>query len=289
MPESRPADRTALLTAAEEGRLASTIEAGVLARAALDSGLDAGLVPGPAATEAELRQLVDEGEAARRRFVEANLGLVRMVAHQLAGRSGTSEPDVFQEACLGLLVAVHRFDHRRGFRFATYALFWIRAYAGVATAGALGDLNLPTSRAAQLRSLRGVEARLTQTLGRTATAADIAVAVGRPEKWVAQLFTHAPARPLSSLQLDPAEPADAADRPGSYAPVADRVATLLAQLDGDSRHVLELRLGFRTGTPLGYASVGRRLALPVSRVRRLEVAALERLREICPYDLVGPA
>ena len=85
------------------------------------------------------------------RFTEANLGLVHMVTRHFASRSGVNEADVFQEACLGLMVAIARFDHRRGFRFATYALFWIRAYAGTATAGMLGDLNLPTSRATQLR------------------------------------------------------------------------------------------------------------------------------------------
>ena len=153
----------ALLTPAEERTLALTIEAGVLAEESLARGSHLGW-----ATESELGELVREGERARLRFTEANLGLARMVSRQLATRSGVAEADVFQEACLGLLLAVRRFDCRRGFRFATYALFWIRAFAGAATARMLGDLNLPTSRAAQLRSVRGVEAELTQTLGRPA-------------------------------------------------------------------------------------------------------------------------
>ena len=138
---------------------------------------------------------------ARRRFAEADLGLVGMVARQFATRSGVNQADVFQEACLGLLVAVTRFDFR-GFRFATYALYWIRAYAGAATARMLGDLNLPTSRATQLRALRGMEAALEQSLGRAPSARDIAGAVGRSEAWVAEVLAHAVPTSLTELESD---------------------------------------------------------------------------------------
>ena len=186
-----------LLTAEEEVSLALRIEAGVLAASALEQDY-----PPPGATAAELTQLAAEGEMARRRFTEANLGLVGMVARQFATRSGVNQADVFQEACLGLLVAVTRFDFRRGFRFATYALYWIRAYAGAATARMLGDLNLPTSRATQLRALRGMEAALEQSLGRAASARDIAAAVGRSEAWVADVLAHAVPTSLTELESD---------------------------------------------------------------------------------------
>lgn len=269
-----------LLTPAEEQSLAATIEAGVLARESLDRADYRAW-----ATEAELEALEQAGECARLRFTEANLGLVRMVSRQLALRSGVAEADVFQEACLGLLLAVRRFDCRRGFRFATYALFWIRAFAGSATARMLGDLNLPTSRAAQLRSVRGVEAELTQTLGRPATAQDIAAAVGRPERWIADLLAHLPPRSLNALEPDLVDIASLPVRSADGRSDGHEAMDLLGRLGGQSRQVLEMRLGFTTGEPLSYAAVARALELPVNRVRRVEAAALEELRDICPYDL----
>lgn len=263
-----------LLSAEEERRLAAEIEAGLFAGEALRIGV---LPSG--ATVAELQQLVTEGQAAQCHFAEANLRLVRMVSHQFAARSGANEADVFQEGCLGLLTAVMRFDHRRGLRFATYALFWIRAYASSATARMLGDLNLPTSRAAQLRAVRGVEAALTQTLGRAATTRDIALAVGRSELWTADLLAHLPPTSLSAVETD-AQAWAVTDDPGQ----SSEPSALLHRLRTLDRQVLELRLGFVTGEPLSYADVAGRLQIAVSRVRRVEQAALEELRLLCPYD-----
>jgi RNA polymerase sigma factor (sigma-70 family) len=264
----------ALLTAEQERQLAAEIEAGLFAGEALRSGSRP-----DGATVAELQQLVTEGQSAQRRFTEANLRLVRMVSHQFAARSGANEADVFQEGCLGLLTAVMRFDHRRGLRFATYALFWIRAYAGSAAARMLGDLNLPTSRATQLRAVRGVEAALTQTLGRAATTRDIAVAVGRSELWTADLLAHLPPTSLSAVETD-AQSWAVTDDPGP----SNEPSVLLHRLRTLDRQVLELRLGFVTGGPLSYAEVAGRLGIAVSRVRRIEQAALEELRLLCPYD-----
>jgi len=264
----------ALLTAEQERQLAAEIEAGLFAGEALRSGSRP-----DGATVAELQQLVTEGQSAQRRFTEANLRLVRMVSHQFAARSGANEADVFQEGCLGLLTAVMRFDHRRALRFATYALFWIRAYAGSAAARMLGDLNLPTSRATQLRAVRGVEAALTQTLGRAATTRDIAVAVGRSELWTADLLAHLPPTSLSAVETD-AQSWAVTDDPGP----SNEPSVLLHRLRTLDRQVLELRLGFVTGGPLSYAEVAGRLGIAVSRVRRIEQAALEELRLLCPYD-----
>ncbi len=263
-----------MLSPEEERELAHRIEVGVLASAAVHSDS----LP-IRATLDELHELAADGEAARARFVEANLGLVHMVSRQLAGRSGVNESDIFQEACLGLMVAVGRYDHRRGFRFATYALFWIRAYAGAAAAGMLGELNLPTSRATQLRSVRGIEAALSQTLGRVATAGDVAAAIGRSEAWVADLLAHVPPTSLTALDPDGATWAEAREpRP------VDEIGGLLQELGALERSVLELRLGFVTGEPMSYAAVADRLHLGLSRTRRIERAALDRLREVCPFD-----
>lgn len=265
---------TPLLSPKQERELSHQIEVGVLASAALHGG------PVPAgATAVELEQLHAEGEAARVRFTEANLGLAHMVSRQFASRSGVNEADIFQEACLGLMVAIARFDHRRGFRFATYGLIWIRAYAGAATAGMLGDLNLPASRATQLRTVRAVESALSQTLGRPATNRDVAGAVGRSEAWVTDLLAHVPPTSLAALDSDRASWAESKEsRP------AVEVGELLQELGPLERTVLELRLGFVTGEPLSYAAVAGRLHLGLSRTRRIAHEALEQLRAMCPYD-----
>jgi RNA polymerase sigma factor (sigma-70 family) len=268
-----------LLDAAAEVSLAKAMEAGALAGEALASGTAAG-----GATETELRLLVELGEAARRQFVESNLRLVAMVARQAAARTGLAEGDLFGEGSLGLLAAVARFDHRRGCRFATYALFWIRAYVGAATAGQLGQLELPSSRAGRLRSVRGVEAALSQRLGRTASAAEVATELGRSTRWVGELLGRLAPVPLTLVE------SEALALPSPNENTVERqdrellVARLLAQLDPAQRSVLKLRLGFGPTEPMSYAAVARQLDLPISRVRHLERLALARLRDVCPQS-----
>src|SRR5206468_4265108 len=130
-----------LLSADEEISLARQMEAGVLAgevRRAGGSHLDA--------TEGELEELEELGVRARQRYIRANLKLVAKAARLAAARSRLPESDLFQEGCLGLICAVERFDWRRGYRFSTYASYWIRAYLSAATASGLGALNVPVSR-----------------------------------------------------------------------------------------------------------------------------------------------
>src|SRR5215203_5643098 len=109
------------------------MEAGVLAGERRLSGNEVS-----DAEAAELLLIEEEGDRARLRFISANLALVSLVVRELAPRSLFPEPDLFQEGCLGLAVAVMRFDYTRGIRFATYALYWIRAYVGSATGGRTG-------------------------------------------------------------------------------------------------------------------------------------------------------
>lgn len=267
-----------LLTPAEVVDLQRQIEAGLLARAAHDTG--AGWAD---ATHTELRLLAEQGEQARQRFIHANLRLARMVARQIAGRTALPENDLFQEACVGLLTAVTRFDHARGFRFSTYALFWIRAYVCGTAARQLGALNIPTSRAEQLRFARGVEVGLAQTLGRAPTVSEVAEALGRDPTWTAGLLAHQAPAALDGLDdhtrdrlLVPAEAyVDSADHP--------EVRDLLWRLDDFGRRVLVLRMGF-DGDPRSYAETARTLGVTVNRVRRAEARALEVLRSLCPQQ-----
>jgi RNA polymerase primary sigma factor len=269
----------ALLTPAEVVSLQRRVEAGVLARAARVEGIQ------PAgATEAELRLVEADGEQARQRFIRANLRLVRMVARQVALRSHLPEADLFQEGCIGLITAVTRFDHTRGFRFSTYALFWIRAYVCGSAARQLGALNIPTSRGEQLRSARGLEAQLTQTLGRTPTGREMAEALGRNQEWTASLLAHQAPVSLEALPSAELDRLAAAGKGGAATTGSSTVRDLLWRLDELARRVLELRLGFVDGDPRSYAETARSLGVSVSRVRRTETRALETLRAICPQQ-----
>ncbi len=275
MTSARAALTEPLLTAEEVPVLARAIEAGVLAtEARLAGGFGD-------ATEEELRALEEQGRQAWHRFVRANLRLVALVAGQTAARSRLPEPDLFQEGCLGLMAAVQRYDHTRGTTFATYALFWVRSAVGALSAGQLGALNLPTSRAEQLRAARGVEAALTQQLGRSPTPAELGQALGRSTAWTRALLAHAAPTPID--EVAPVLAASPTVEPEEPLP---EVRTLLAGLDPLTRRVLELRCGFGDGDPLSLAATGRRLGLSVGRVRRLEQRGLEALREVCPQAAV---
>lgn len=261
-----------LLTAEEEVQLARAIEAGALAAEALTRGDR----PDDATVE-ELGWLVGAGQRARSRYVQANLRLVSMVAHQAGIRAGLPDADLFQEGCLGLLVAVDRYDHSRGCRFATYALQWIRAYVNAASARMLGTMNLPTSRATQLRHARGMEALLAQELGRPPSPAEVAEALGRSAEWTLRLLAHEHPQGLDEVDDIGCEDADLVRVLGARRAGAE----LVAALDGLERRVVELLFGF-AGEPQTYADVARTLGLTSNRVRRAERRALEQLREVCP-------
>jgi RNA polymerase primary sigma factor/RNA polymerase nonessential primary-like sigma factor len=280
MSNSKSGSATAgLLSAEDEIELARRIEAGVLAREILSGWSE---VRGFDATAVELGLLVRDGELAQRRFVQANLGLVSMVAGQFASRMGYGRTELFQEGCVGLLLAVQRFDHRRGCRFATYALFWIRALIGAASARSRGAADLPARRAEELRGLRGLEGELAQRFGRSATVTELAEAAGRSTDWVAGLVAYEAPQSLEQLgELDLQDPsgADPAETVGVSARPGRELLWHLAALE---RQILELRMGFSDDRPHSYAEVARMLNLPVARVRRTELRALERLRAVCP-------
>lgn len=266
-----------LLTAADERNLARQMEAGTLARERRLSGADF-----LDATEAELLLLEQEGEHARTRFIAANLPLVAMVLREFSARGSAAESDLFQEGCVALALAVLRFDHAREVRFASYALRWIRAYVGAATAAQLGAMNLPVSRAAQLRTARHVESQLAQTLGRLPTTAELAAALGRTVAWTSRLMNHRRPESLETLLPDiiraPEADIPAEGRPGQLG------TELLQHLEDLDRRVLEHRLGFVDGVAHSYAEVARRLRISTGRVRRCEQRALDTLRTICPQS-----
>ena len=255
------------------------MEAGVLAR---ELRLKASEVPH--AETAELLLIEEEGDRARLRFISANLALVSLVVRELAPRRLFPEPDLFQECCLGLAVAVMRFDYTRGIRFATYALYWIRAHVGAATVRQLGAMNLPVSRAEQYRTARRREAELAQVLGRLPTTGELAEDLGKGEEWTSRLINYQRPQSLSALDLD-LVPGSVEQSSGMTKVDREALgAELLRRLDEVDRRVLEFRLGFADGEPHSYAETARSLQMTTTQVRRRERRALEQLRGICPQS-----
>jgi RNA polymerase primary sigma factor len=265
---------------------ASAIEVGVLAAAAR---ADPGVPWRGDASEAELCALEEAGARAQQEFVGANLGLVGAVLAPYA-RSGAPVADLFQEGCLGLIAAVVRFDHRRGVRFSTYATYWIRTYVSGATSRFGSAVTVPVGRSDQLRAAHGVESALAQRLGRLPTVAEVAADLGRGERWTAGLLGQRGAQSLDDLDeralLRVTEAAGGADAASSQEPEV-WARRLLGTLTGFDRQVLELRLGFGGRAPSSLASVARELGVPVGRVRRAEVRALEQLRGCCPREAMA--
>jgi RNA polymerase primary sigma factor len=268
-----------LLTPTDVTELQRAIEAGLLARDARLSGV--GFAD---ATDQELTALEDQGALARQRFIKANLGLVGMISRQHAARSQLPEAELFQEGCVGLITAVERFDYARGHQFSTYALFWIRAFISAATAKLLGAMNLPTSRAEQLRAAHGLEAELTQSLGRPPTLNELAVALGRSEDWTAGLLSHQRPRSLQLVEGATLERLHAHDELDAALAEPVELRELLFRLDELDRRVLELRLGFADGEAKTYADTARILDISVTHARRIEARALEKLRAFCPQQ-----
>lgn len=268
-----------LLTSADEIELAKAIEAGVLAGAARRSGGFAD------ATEQELTMLEQLGGQAARRFAVTNLRLVAMVSHRDAVRGRLPEDEVFQEGCLGLLEAIRRFDHRRGWKFATYALYWIRAYTHALTATRAGEVNLPVSRAARARRLHGTEAELSQRLGREASAAELAAVVGMPSAWVTEMLGYRSAWSLEEA-LDEVDVIDDAAEHDFETVLRAQIPghEVLARLDALQRQVIEVRYGFADGEAHTVSDTARILGLSVSKARRTEERALSALRGVYPQQ-----
>jgi RNA polymerase primary sigma factor len=238
--------------------------------------------------ELRLARRVERGDlGAKQRLAEANLRLVVHVAKRFGqGDHGLALPDLVQEGTVGLLRAVERFDHRRGHRFSTYAVIWIRQSIVRAIADKGRAIRLPARVDGRLRALDRAERVLTAELGREPSAAELAEAVEWLPEEVAQvrdlrrttLSLHEPVG--DGIELGALIAQDAADAPDARAESAALVAEVraaLARLSERERAVVAARYGLE-GDPATVTETARRLGLRSGDVRRLEGLALRKLR-----------
>jgi RNA polymerase primary sigma factor len=269
----------ALLTPEEEVDLAKRAQAGLAARTLLEAGE---LAPTP-----EVRSLLAEARRATDELVAANLRLVISLARRYRGR-GLDLPDLIQEGNLGLLKAVERFDPSRGFRFSTYAAWWIRQAITRGLADRGRPVRLPVNAHETLAKLRFVEVELWQRLGREPSEQELADRLGLRVARLREIRLAAEdvasldspvggdgEGTLGSLVAD----ASAADPAALAAVDAARAAVqaAVARLDDREREILHLRFGLDGEDPLTLEEIGQRYGVTRERIRQIELRGLRKL------------
>ena len=273
-----------LLTKEGEVRLAQQIEEGIEGRDEMSAKGDS-LTP---ARKRELKRNIKRGQEAERTFVQSNLRLVVSIAKKYQA-SGLPLLDLIQEGNLGLMHAVEKFDWRKGFKFSTYATWWIRQAItrGIANTGR--TIRLPVHAGDTLARLQKARSRLELKFGRQATLAELSAEVEMPEEKVTEALRFA-AEPLSlsePLREDgDAELGDvvedrAAESPFEVAATSllpEEISRLLAPLDTREREILKLRFGLDRGEPRTLEEVGEHFNLTRERIRQIEARAMSKLR-----------
>ena len=275
--------RTPLLTAQDEVDLAKAIEAGVFAQRILhgDHSNQVG------ATTEELERIVEEGHQAFDRFVRSNLRLVVAVARKY-GRNAMPLLDLIQEGNTGLLRAVKKFDYTKGFKFSTYATWWIRQAItrGIAQGGHI--VKLPVHIAEQINQIAALRANMIRKLGREPELSELAQELNVEMDSLQDLVNlsrqhaslDAPLRDDGNITLADlmADTPQEEDHLGSD----DRAAlrAMISQLDERSADIIRRRHGLVDGTVMKLADIGAAWGITAERVRQIERAAISTLQSI---------
>jgi len=279
--------KVSLLTGKEEVKLAKKIEAGENAVKKLDEEEDV-LKP---IEKRHLRRIEREGLNAKRKLVEANLRLVVSIAKRYVGR-GMLFLDLIQEGNLGLIRAVEKFDYRKGYKFSTYATWWIRQAITRAIADQARTIRIPVHMVETINKLIRVQRQLLQDLGREPTPEEIAKKMD---------FTPEKVREVLKISQEPVSletpigeeedsqlgdfiedkeaqiPVDVA----SFRLLQEQLRGVLSELGDRERKVIELRFGLLDGCPRTLEEVGRVFGVTRERIRQIESKTLGKLRHPC--------
>ena len=283
----REIGQVALLTGPEEVALAKRIEAGVNAEAALADLAASGVVP-DVSERRKLQRLVRDGELAKRELTQANLRLVVSIAKRYLGR-GLAILDLVQEGNLGLMRAVEKFDYTKGFKFSTYATWWIRQAVTRAIADQARTIRIPVHMVESMNKVHRHQRQLMQELEREPTIEELAAKAGMPPHRVRDILLIGQ-DPLSldspvgeeddSMLSDFIEdaqaiaPADAA----AQRMLGQALFEALGELNERERQVVRLRFGLEDGQAKTLEEVGKEFGVTRERIRQIESKTLAKLR-----------
>ncbi|MDQ0580863.1 RNA polymerase primary sigma factor [Streptomyces rishiriensis] len=280
----REIGRIPLLTAAEEVDLARRVEAGLFAEEKLSGATDL-----DSQLALDLDRLVVLGRVAKRRLIEANLRLVVSVAKRYVGR-GLTMLDLVQEGNLGLIRAVEKFDYARGYKFSTYATWWIRQAMSRALADQARTIRVPVHVVELINRVVRVQRRMLQERGYEPTAEEVAAQLDLLPERVGEVLRlaqepvslHAPVGEEDDVALgDLIEDGDAASpvESAAFLLLREHLEAVLSTLGERERKVVQLRYGLADGRPRTLEEIGRIFGVTRERIRQIESKTLNKLRD----------
>jgi RNA polymerase primary sigma factor len=286
----REIGRVPLLTAQDEVDLAKAIEAGLFAEEKLHGGCpspDGRIAECNGAKLAELAMLAADGMRAKQRLIEANLRLVVSIAKRYIGR-GLVFLDLIQEGNLGLIRAVEKFDYTKGYKFSTYATWWIRQAITRAIADQARTIRIPVHMVETINKMARIQRQLHQDLGREATPHEIAVEMGLTADRVAEIQRIAQ-EPVSLQSPIGEEDSDLGDfiedadavvpmEAAAFIMLQDQLEQVLDNLSIREQRIIQLRFGLTDGHPRTLEEVGREFGVTRERIRQIESKTLAKLR-----------